>query len=149
MTVIAKACPGSIRQTENDSCWAAVLEAWGRADPLGPQVRQANLITRWSDQLRGGISGAEMERLARSLSLQGVFLGMRGRMVRSPIPTIRAQLPTSYVSCMYTVGTYSHTVLIYRVRDSDVSVMDPNGGRYLNLSHSWLVSHAPYGLLWK
>ena len=41
MTVIARACPGWIRQTDVDSCWAAVLEAWGRADPQGPQVRQA------------------------------------------------------------------------------------------------------------
>lgn len=149
MAVIAKTCPGWIRQTDVDSCWAAVLEAWGRADPLGPQVQQANLITRWSDQPNGGISGAQMERLARFLRLQGIFLGMRGRMVRSPIPTIRAHLPTSYVSCMYTVGAYSHTVLIYRLRDNDVSVMDPDGGRYLNRSHSWLISHAPFGLLWR
>ena len=149
MTVIAKACPGWIRQTEGDSCWAAVLEAWGRADPLAPRVQQANLITRWSDQANGGISGAQMERLAGSLGLQGIFLGRSGRMGRSPIPTIRTHLPTSYVACVYTVRRFSHTVLVYRLRDNDVSVMDPDGGRYLNLSHSWLGSHGPFGLLWR
>ncbi len=149
MTVIAKTCPGSIRQTDDDSCWAAVLEAWGRADPLGPQVRQAPLITRWSDEDYGGISGAQMDRLARSLGLQSIFLGRRGRMGRSPISTIQTNLPTSYVACVYTVRRFSHTVLVYRLRDNDVSVMDPNGGRYLNLSHSWLGSHGPFGLLWK
>jgi len=149
MAVIAQACPGWVRQTDVDSCWAAALEAWGRADPQGPQVQQASLIARWSDQANGGISGTQMERLANSLHLQHAYLPVVGQFRRSPIPAIRAHLPTSYVSCMYTLPGFCHTVLIYRLRDHDVSFMDPNGGVYLNRPHSWLNALAPFGLLWR
>jgi len=149
MAVISRPCPGWVRQTQIDSCWAAVLEAWGRAEPLAPQVRQSDLIADWSDQPHGGISVGRMESLAGHYRLHCFSPRRRGLMGRSPITTIRNRLSVGYVMCIYSISGFSHSVLVYRIRDNDLSVMDPNGGRYVNLTHAWLTSHAPIGLLWR
>lgn len=133
MSVIGRACPGWVRQTLENSCWAAVLEAWSRVDPRMPTLRQQELISRWGEDDTGSINPErKIPPIARACNLS--YEVVEGR--RS-IRYLSRHLGGSHIFCSYNVGAWSHSVLIYRLRDEDVSVMDPDGGRYRLISCSW------------
>ncbi len=143
MAVISRTCPGWVRQTLENSCWAAVLEAWSRADPRIVQLRQQPLITRWGEGPTGGITPAtKIPRIADSYGLR--WGGFRSGEL---IGYLRSHLASSYIFCAYSLPGWSHSVLIYRLRNNDVAIMDPDRGRYRVMSHAWIESHGPFAVM--
>lgn len=143
MSVISRNCPGWVRQILENSCWAAVLEAWSRADARMPNLRQRPLIEQWGEGETGGITP-----VTKIPQISDAY-GLRWGGFRSGELTayLRERLPTSYIFCAYTVSQWTHSVLIYRLRDNDVAFMDPDGGRYRVKSLEWIEQRGPFAVM--
>lgn len=96
-------------------------------------MRQGALISQWGEDDTGAINPErKIPPISRAYNLRyDVVEGRRS------IRYLSGHLEASHIFCSYNVGAWSHTVLIYRLRDEDVSVMDPDGGRYRLILCSW------------
>ncbi len=144
MAVISRNCPGWVRQSLENSCWAAVLESWSRADPRMPRLRQQSLIQRWGEGATGSITPVtKIPQITAAYGLRYDVLAS-GQLV----PYIRSHLASSYLFCAYTLpGSWTHAVLVYRIRDRDVAFMDPDPGRYRVESLHWMDLQQPFLLM--
>jgi len=143
--VIARHCPPWVRQTLEDSCWAAVLEAWSLVDPRLPTLMQQPLIDHLGEGPTGGITP---ERKIPPIS-RAYGLAWAAHRSGEAVGYIRRNLPTSHLFVAYSNGTFLHSVLVYRLRDNDVSFMDPYDGHYKNRPHSWLEAKGPFVMMRK
>lgn len=141
---IDRAAPPRVAQTLSDSCWAAVLESWSRVDPrITPQQSQTNLIATYGEGSTGGITPAtKVPVIAQALNLR--WGGFAGADLGGYINNHLAQ---SHLFCAYTVGQYTHSVLLYRLNNGTVSFMDPDGGRWRRRAVSWLAARGPLVLM--
>jgi len=138
--VIARTCPPWVRQSLVDSCWAAVLEAWARVDPRLPTFRQQPLIDEHGEPTTGGLNPeAEIPLIAGPNGLVH-----KVRTSGQAIHYIRSYLRQSHIFVCYSVPGYMHSVLVYRLRDNDVSFMDPYDVQYKNRPHRWLETKGPF-----
>ena len=141
--------PPMVRQTLPDSCWAAALESWSRADPRvgGGSLRQQELISRWGEGTTGGITPtAKIPVIASSLGLQtptGSFRYVTAFLERT--------LAGSYVFCVYfdAQSGYMHTVLVYGVENGRVTAMDPNVGPARTWTCADFEAYGSYNVLYK
>jgi hypothetical protein len=143
MAIISRTCPGWVRQTLENSCWAAVLESWSRADPRMMRLRQQSLITTWGEGPTGGITPVtKIPQIAAAYNLQ--WGGFRSGELTGFLTN---HLASSYIFCAYTIPGWTHAVLIYRLRDNDVAFMDPDYGRYRVKSLTWIENHGPFAVM--
>ena len=143
---ITRHFPPIVRQTLQDSCWAAALESWSRVDPQITDVRQPALISRWGEGATGGITPAvKIPVIAAAYGL--AWGGFPSSQLEG---YLRSRLPGSHVFCAYTRGRFTHAVLIYRLSGGgNVSYMDPDGGHDRWRSLDWFRQRGPYVLMRK
>lgn len=126
--------PPLVRQTRQDSCWAAVLESWSRADRRMPQgLQQQQLIDQWGEGPTGGINPeVKIPRIAAAYGLQ-----VPRESFRFVLSYLERHLDSSYVFCASSVpgSIYMHSVLVYGIRGSNILTMDPDRGRL----HPWNI----------
>ncbi|HOU65674.1 MAG TPA: hypothetical protein PK861_06525 [Thermomonas sp.] len=136
--------PPRVRQTRLDSCWAATIEAWSRADSRIPLVTEGELIANYGEGATGGITPRDkIPPIAEFFDLfYGGYNGpdLKGYLLK--------HLPHSHVFCAYRRDlTNWHAVLIYRLSGhnptdlTDVSYMDPDGGSYRWKTLEWFKQH--------
>ena len=106
------------------------------------RLRQAELITRWGESPTGSITPRQKIPMicnAYSLTWGGFRSGEMGRY-------IQRRLARSHIFVAFTRGQFTHSVLVYRMRDTqnDVSFMDPDGGQYRTRPVAWLEAQGPF-----
>ncbi|HEX8569733.1 MAG TPA: papain-like cysteine protease family protein [Caulobacteraceae bacterium] len=141
---ITRRTPPMVEQTLTDSCWAASLQSWSRADGRIPNQDQQALIARYGEGATGAITPTvKIPQIAASLNLrQGAFRR------QDLVPYLQSHLGNSHVFCAYTVGEFTHAVVIYRLSERDnISYMDPNGGRDRSNSVAWFKDREPFVMM--
>lgn len=141
---ISRIRPPIVRQTHVDSCWAAALESWSRADPRIPRQHQEALVTRWGEGATGGITPAiKIPRIAATFGFQfGAF------QPTDIVGYLEDHLPHSHIFLAYTRGRYTHAVIVYRFSDrNNLSYMDPDGGHDRSHYIDWFMDRGPYVLM--
>jgi hypothetical protein len=143
---VTRRVPPIVAQTLEDSCWAAALESWSRVDPRMPDRYQAALIDMWGEGDTGGIT--PVIKIPIISSALGLTYGGSAYAPSALVPYLTEHLPTSHVFCAYTIGDYTHAVIIYRLSDrGNISYMDPNGGYDRWQPVTWFQAHGPYVLM--
>lgn len=137
MTVLAvtRPSPPRVAQRLSDSCWAASLESWSRAEGSFPNQSQNPLIRRFGEGPTGGITPwAKIPLFAQVFQLH--WAGVESR---NAVTYLTQNLSRSYVFCAYSVGTFTHSILIHRLdlEAGNVRVMDPDGGHYVVRTTRW------------
>lgn len=147
-TGINRQPPVRVRQTLIDSCWAATLESWSRIDSRLPRVSEAEMIQAYGEGDTGGITAStKIPVIAEKFGLR--FGGFNGDALRQ---YLLDHLPHSHVLCAYRRGSYSHSVLIYRLSGqhlNQVSHMDPDGGYHRWHPLEWFAARGPMALMRK
>lgn len=140
--------PARVRQTLIDSCWAATLESWSRVDSRISDVTEAEMIAAYGEGETGGITPVtKIPLIAARFGLR--YGGFTGPQLRQ---YLLDHLPHSHVFCAYKRGTYSHSVLIYRLSGqhlTHVSHMDPDGGYHRWNTLDWFAARGPMALMRK
>ena len=142
--------PPKVRQTKKNSCWAATLESWSRADSRIPTVTEAQMLNDYNPEgiMEGGIDGrTKLPVIAAKFGFR--FGGFTGPQFKK---YLLDYLPHSHMFCTYRLPSYSHSVLIYRLSGqhlTTVSFMDPDGGYYGWASLDQFAQAAPLSLMWK
>jgi len=99
MAIISRTCPGWVRQTLENSCWAAVLESWSRADPRMMRLRQQSLIATWGEGPTGGITPVtKIPQIAAAYNLQwgGFRSGNSPASSQTTWPQATSSVPTPF-----------------------------------------------------
>lgn len=140
--------PTRVRQTLIDSCWAATLESWSRADSRISTVSEAEMIAAYGEGETGGITPTtKIPAIANKFGLWAD--GFNGEALRQYLLN---HLPHSYVFCAYKRGKWAHAVLIYRLSGqhlTHVSYMDPDGGYHRWHTLEWFAERGPMVLMRK
>lgn len=139
--------PPRVRQTLENSCWAAVLDSWSRAAHWPTRLEQAALIAQWGEGPTGGITPeVKIPAIASAYGLN--MPTTRFRWVGN---YLREHLAASYIFCVYfdPLTNYMHTVLVFRMGDRDVHAMDPNGGFYRSWTLDSFVAYPSFNILHK
>lgn len=135
--------PPRIRQSLQDSCWAAVIESWSTVTPRISRQQESALIGRYGEGPTGGITPAQkIPALARALQLQ--WGGFEGPALDG---YLRAHLGRSHVFCAHRAGRFQHAVLIYGYDGNNVHFMDPRNGTYETQGRQWLQQRGPFAMM--
>jgi hypothetical protein len=143
--LLKQSCPPWVRQTYTDSCWAAVLDAWLRMNdgPAGSDT-QEQLVSRWSTRSGGGLDPNRLDEIALwyGLILQPTDPAktISGASARHVMESA-LKMSCVFFSFLNPKNGFWHTVLVYRLRDDDVSFMEPDGTKppYHVASTTWLT----------
>src|SRR5205823_2639440 len=100
-----------VAESLEDSCWAAVLESWSRADPRIPRSRQGALVARWGEGSAGGIT----PRTKIPVIAETLGLAWGGFPPDDLVGYVRDHLQHSHLFCAYTRGRFTHAILIYQL----------------------------------
>jgi hypothetical protein len=142
---IGRACPYDVRQTLENSCWAAVLESWSRVDPRLPRLNHDDLVDRWGEGSTGGITPSRtVPFIAAAFDLR--YSGLEGGYLEG---YLRLNMPTSHVFCAYTLPGYTHAVLIYQLGQDRLAFFDPNGAVYRVRDIEWIEQRGPFVVMAK
>ncbi len=135
MADIVRLRPPEVAQSLTDSCWAATLESWSTIESQIPQQQQQTLINALGEGPTGGITPhVKIPLISRQFGM--IWQVFEGSGLKQ---YINQHLPTSHLMCVFTVGAFSHAVLVYKFTEPDrVVVMDPREGRYRWFSIGWL-----------
>lgn len=121
---IVQVQPPAVIQTLDDSCWAACLQAWTRADHrLGPWLNEMELVEKYGETPTGGITPEIAYPKFRARWKVWADAYQSSALVR----LIEEELPSSHMMCAHysTAGKW-HAVLIWKVTKAGrVYFMDP------------------------
>lgn len=142
--IITKQRPPTEVQHLKNSCWAAVIESWSRADKNIPVQLQRSLYRRWGEGPTGGITPkTKIPVIAQALGLQ--WGGFRSSELCG---YITQHLRNSYVFVAYTVSSqYTHAVLVYYLDNNHIAYMDPYRGEYIMRSRGWIEQKGPFAVM--
>ncbi len=129
--------PPDVRQDFDDTCWAAVLEAFCAASPGRPPITQAEVVAQF-DKFTFSATDGTLTRHGMHTMLRDVRFGMKTESVSnnyfSSTPAyLFGKLGAGMVIIAYweqKIGGW-HVGLIYGIDDSTVSYLNPdskNGG---------------------
>lgn len=121
--------PPTVPQRMPDSCWAACLQSWSRAEPrLGGWLDEMSLVDRYGETNTGGITPAVTYPKFRAQwrMWADAYAGIELERL------LTDELPKSHMMCAhYSDAGKWHAVLIWQwTKDGFVHFMDPDGGRY-------------------
>jgi hypothetical protein len=142
--------PPKVRQTMKNSCWAATLESWSRADSRIPTVTEAQMLHDFNPEgsQEGGINGDTVLD-----SIKQRFGFKSGKFTASQFEeNLLEHLPHSHIFCTIRLEAGSHALLIYRLSGpklTTVSYMDPDGGYYGFATLKEFGRHTPLAMMWK
>ncbi|SRR6478672_3843692 len=140
--------PPRVRQSEQDSCWAATLESWSRVDSRITAVTEAQMIREYGEGPTGAITPTtKIPVLAKQFGLKAN--AYNGEDLED---YLEEHLKFSHIFCAYKRDTetakFHHAVLIYRLsgqreRKIHVSYMDPDGGFHRSRTLDWFAVNGP------
>ena len=144
--------PPRVRQTSVNSCWAAALESWSRADSRIPTVTEAQMLHDFNPdgKLEGGINGdTVLDVISQKFGLQFRICTAVDQLQKHLLD----HLPHSHIFCTIRLAkNLSHALLIYRLSGPNlttVSFMNPSKGFYTYEALKDFGDHAPCALMWK
>ncbi|HUT33145.1 MAG TPA: hypothetical protein VNE39_06690 [Planctomycetota bacterium] len=149
--------PPDIRQDFDDTCWAAVIEAFCAASPGRPKVKQGDIVDQYGSQCYSRTDGT-MTRKGLHLLFSDVRFGLKSTEVAPGAFSAllvsqklgRGLVPIGYWESR--IGGW-HVALIYGIAGSTVSYQDPDfahGGRRLtSTSHFRPASKGNLIVAWR
>ncbi len=145
MPLISRACPETVVQSLENSCWAAVLESWSIVEPRIQRQHEQNLIDRWGEGPTGGITPArKLPTVAAEFGM--AYTGLAGGYLEN---YLRLYLHDSHIFCAYTLPGFTHAVLIYMLGPDRLAFFDPHRGHYRVRDLEWIEQKGPFAVLRK
>lgn len=139
--------PPSVPQKLKDSCWAACLQSWSRADIRLGWLDQMDLVGEYAQTPTGGITPGEVyPKLGSRFGLESD--GFRGEAIWG---LLQRKLPTTHVMVGFYRGQNQwHALLVYKIGDDDlIYFMDPDGGRMRSAKEKFFNDSGPHAVMWR